>query len=202
MWRIGGRSDLLAKKGRQSVREIASKQQLRLAFLRWAVVTVPFILLLGFTSARSVPTGSDNRWYAALTKPAITPPDWAFPVAWTTFYVLIGLALAMIIHARGSTLRGPAIVLFAAQMIANLIWTPLFFGAHQVFWALVVIGVMFVLTLATTIVFGRIRTGAALLMVPYLAWLGFAGVLNYQVGQLNPNAETLVPSSASTQIIS
>ncbi len=184
------------------MREIASKQQLRLAFLRWAVVTVPFILLLGFTSARSVPTGSANRWYAALIKPVETPPDWAFPVAWIAIYVLIGLALAMVIHARGSTMRGPAIALFAAQMVANLIWTPLFFGAHQIFWSLVTLAVMFTLTLATTFAFGRVRVGAAVLMVPYLGWILFAGYLTYMIGELNPGAETLVPSSSSTQIIS
>lgn len=170
--------------------------------MRWAVVTVPFILLLGFTSARSVPVGAANRWYAALAKPAETPPDWAFPVAWIVLYVLIGLALAMIIHARGSTLRGPAIILFAAQMVANLVWTPLFFGAHQIFWSLVTLAAMFALTLATTIAFGRIRAMAAALMVPYLAWILFAGYLTYQIGVLNPNAETLVPSATSTQIIS
>ena len=57
------------------MREIASKGQLRLAFLRWTVVTVPFVLLLGFLSARSVPVGSVNRWYAALAKSELTPPD-------------------------------------------------------------------------------------------------------------------------------
>ena len=169
--------------------------------MRWAVVTVPFILLLGFTSARSVPVGAENRWYAALLKPEQTPPDWAFPIAWIVIYVLIGLALAMVIHARGSTMRGPAIALFAAQMIANLIWTPLFFGAHQVFWSLVTLVVMFVLSLATTIAFGRIRLGAAVLMLPYLAWIIFAGWLTYQINTLNPNAETLVPSASSSQII-
>ena len=182
--------------------EIASRQQLRLSFLRSAVVTVPFIMLLGFTSARIVPVGSENRWYAALAKPAVTPPDWAFPVAWTLIYILIGLALAMIIHARGSAMRGPAIALFAAQMVANLAWTPLFFGAHLVGWSLVVLVAMLVLTLATTIAFGRIRTGAAALMLPYVAWIVFAGYLTYQVRELNPNAETLVPSSTSSQIIS
>ena len=182
------------------MREIASKQQLRSAFLRWAIVTVPLVLLLGFASARLVPTGSDNLWYAALIKPVETPPDWAFPVAWTTIYVLMGLALAMIINARGSRLRGPAILLFALSLAANLIWSPLFFGAHQVFWALVLIVIMFVLALATTFVFGRVRSSAAWLMVPYLLWLLYAGMLNWKIDQLNPNAATLVPSSAATQI--
>lgn len=181
--------------------EIASKSQLRLAFLRWAVVTVPFILLLGFTSGRIAPSGSDNPWYVALTKPEATPPDWAFPVAWTVIYILLGLALAMIINARGSKLRGPALVLFAVQMAANLIWSPLFFGAHLVFWSLVLIGVILVLALATTFIFGRIRRGAALLMLPYLAWLCFAGWLNFEIDRLNPNAETLVPAQSAPQMV-
>lgn len=180
--------------------EIATKQQLRWAFLRWAVVTVPLILLLGFASGRVVPAGEENRWYAALTKPALNPPGWVFPVAWSTLYILIGLALAMILNARGSRLRGIAIVLFAAQMLVNLAWTPLFFGAHQVFWALIAIVVMFGLALTTTLIFGRIRTAAAWLMVPYLVWLCFAGSLNWGIMTLNPNAETLVPSSSSAQI--
>ena len=183
------------------MREIASKQQLRLAFLRWAVVTVPFVLLLGFTSARLVPTGSQNAWYDALVKPAVTPPDWAFPLAWTVIYILLGLSLAMLINARGARMRGAAITLFAVQLIVNLTWSPLFFGMHEVTWALAVVGAMLVLTIAMILVFARVRTTAALLLVPYVGWLCFAGYLNFAIMDLNPNAETLVPSSASSQIL-
>ena len=183
------------------MREIASKGQLRLAFLRWAVVTVPFVLLLGFLSARSVPVGSVNRWYAALAKPELTPPDWAFPVAWTTLYALLGIALAMVIHARGSRWRGPAIVMFLIQLAINLSWTPIFFGLHRITLAEIVIGAMFVAALVTTILFGRIRLAAAALMLPYLAWIVFAGYLTWQIGVLNPQAETLAPGASSTQIL-
>lgn len=182
------------------MRELASRGQLRLAFLRWAVVTVPFILLLGFTSARLAPAGSENRWYTQLVKPENMPPEWAFPVAWGVIYVLLGLALAMVINARGSRLRGPAIIFFAVQMLVNLVWSPLFFGRHEVFAALIVIGVLFVLALITTVLFGRVRGGAALLMLPYLGWLAYAGFLMYQINRLNPNASTLVPSTTTDQI--
>lgn len=180
--------------------ELASKQQLRASFLRWAVVTIPLILLLGFTSARLVPTGSQNCWYAALTKPAATPPDWVFPVAWTTIYVLMGLALAMILNARGSALRGPAIALFTAQLAVNLTWSPLFFGAHLVAWALGAILLMLALTIATAFVFGRIRPPAAWLLVPYMVWMSFAAVLTWQVLERNPGADRLACGGASTQI--
>ncbi|MBX9796853.1 TspO/MBR family protein [Sphingomonas sp.] len=171
-----------------------------MAFLRTAVVTVPAILLLGFLSANSVAVGSVNRWYAMLVKPALTPPDWVFPIAWTVLYVAMGLALAMVINARGSAWRGVAIALFAAQLAVNLAWTPLFFGAHQLFWALILLVLMFALAAAATFFFARVRVAAALLMLPYLGWILFAGMLNYQINALNPNAETLVPTAGSAQI--
>ena len=180
--------------------EIASRGQLRLAFLRWAVVTVPLILLLGFASSQLAPSGDENRWYVELTKPAETPPDWAFPVAWTLIYILLGLALALIINARGARQRGLAILFFAVQMALNLAWTPLFFGAHRVSLALLVLIAMFALAVVTTFLFARIRKPAAWLMVPYLVWLVYAGLLNWRIDQLNPDAEALVPSSATTQI--
>jgi tryptophan-rich sensory protein len=180
--------------------EIATKGQLRWAFLRWAVVTVPLILLLGFASSQIAPTGSKSRWYAELAKPALNPPDWVFPVVWTLLYILLGIALAMILNARGARHRATAIGLFVAQMIANLVWTPLFFGAHQVTVAFALIVALIVLAFLTTIAFGRVRTAAAWLMVPYLAWLCFAATLNFRIMQLNPDAETLVPSSSSAQM--
>jgi translocator protein len=180
--------------------EIASKSQLRLAYLRWAVVTVPFILLLGFSSARLAPSGSENAWFARLVKPAIMPPDWAFPVAWGLIYVLLGLALAMIINARGSRLRVPALIAFAVQMVVNLSWSPVFFGLHQVTAAMLILAVLFVLVLVTAFLFARVRSGAAALLVPYIVWVGFAGFLLYRIDQLNPNAASLVPSRSTDQI--
>jgi benzodiazapine receptor len=187
--------------GGERLREIASKQQLQLAFARWAVVTVPLIVLLGFASSRLFPVGSNNRWYVMLVKPGFTPPDWLFGVAWTALYIMLGLSLAMIINARGSKLRGVAILLFGVQLIVNLVWSPLFFGAHQVSTAFIAIVLMFVLALGTTLLFGRIRRGAAWLMLPYLVWLAYAGALNFEIDRLNPNAATLVPSSATTQMM-
>lgn len=197
---MGRRAALLAVEGGCGLREIASRGQLRLAYLRWAVVTVPFILLLGFTSARIAPSGDQNPWFRMLAKPEIMPPGWAFPVVWGVLYALMGLALAMIINARGSTLRGPALVVFTVQMAVNLSWAPVFFGMHQVQLALIILAVLAVLVLATILLFARVRVGAALLMLPYLAWVGFAGYLLYQIDVLNPDAGSLVPARTVDQI--
>lgn len=180
---------------------IASLGQLRWSFARWALVCVPAIVLLGFLSGRAVPSGSENRWYVALAKPALTPPGWVFPVAWTTLYILMGLALALVLNARGARGRGLGIALFVAQFLLNLAWTPLFFGAHLVGAALIVIVAMLVLAIAATVRFAGIRRLAAWLMVPYLVWISFAGVLTWRIGQLNPNAEALVPPPAATQML-
>lgn len=180
---------------------IASRGQLRMSYARWALLCVPLILLLGFLSGRSVPTGSDSAWYMALVKPALTPPGWVFPVAWTTLYILMGLALALILNARGARGRGLAVALFVGQFVLNLVWTPVFFGAHKVGLALLVIALMLVLAIATTVAFSKIRVQAAWLLVPYLVWISFAAVLTFRIGQLNPDAQSLVPGGRTSQVI-
>ena len=186
--------------GGYSVNQIASKGQLRMSLLRWVLFIVPVILLLGFLSGQIAGSTEENRWFQALVKPDAQPPGWMFGAAWTVLYIMMGTAFAMILHARSAALRGWAILLFLVQYVMNLFWSPLFFGMHQVsaaFWLLIGI---FVAAFVTTLVFGRVRKAAAWLMVPYLAWLCFAGILNKQIIELNPHAETLVVPAASTQI--
>ena len=180
---------------------LASRGQLRMSFLRWAIVTVPAILLLGFVAGVSVARREEAIWYLALRKPWITPPAWVFPVAWTALYILMGLSLAMILHARGAKGRGAAVMLFGVQLAFNLAWTPLFFGAHQVWLALLDIAAMLAFAIAATVAFARIRRPAAWLMVPYLVWISFAGVLTWRIGQLNPDAANLAPRASTTQVI-
>lgn len=179
---------------------LASRSQLRMSFLRWALVTVPAILLLGTLSGRAAGSGSGNPWFDSLAKPSFMPPGWAFPLAWTILYVLMGVALALILHARGARGRPLALTLFFAQLALNYSWSPLFFAAHRVRLALFVIAAMLLLTAAAAAHFYRIRKAAGLLLLPYLAWLGFAAALNYQIGMLNPDAERVAPAGSSTDI--
>lgn len=178
---------------------LASSRQLRASYIRWAVVCVPLVLVLGFLSGQVA--GNGGPWYAMLDKPALTPPGWMFPVAWTVLYIMQGLALALVLNARGAEERGVAVALFAAQLTLNVAWSPVFFGWHQVTAALWVIVGLFVFALAATVAFGRIRKVAGWMMVPYLAWLVFAGCLNWGIDRLNPDAERLVPGRVSTDIV-
>jgi len=87
-----------------------------------------------------------------------------------------------------------------AQLVLNLAWSPLFFAWHQVTIAFYLILVILALTIATSFAVAPIRKAAAWLLLPYMVWLSFASILNYQIDQLNPNAETLVSAAARPQI--
>ena len=171
-----------------------------MSLLRYALVTVPLVLLLGILSGKLANSGYGNPWFDALVKPDAMPPGWMFGAAWTMLYILLGLALAIVLHARGAPSRGKAVGFFVAQLLLNYSWSPIFFAMHKANLALMIIGAMLVLATVTAWLFYRIRKSAGLLMLPYLAWLCFAAFLNYQIVQLNPEAETLAPSGTSADI--
>ncbi|TMJ18601.1 MAG: tryptophan-rich sensory protein [Alphaproteobacteria bacterium] len=179
---------------------IASKSQLRMSFLRYALFTVPGVLLLGTLSGQLSGSGYGNPWFDALRKPDLMPPGWVFGAAWTILYILLGLSLAMLLHARGAERRSRALALFAAQLALNFAWSPVFFAFHRIGPALSIIAAMVVGTLALILVAWRIRPLAGLLLYPYLAWLTFAGTLTFQIMTLNPEASTVAPEAGHTDI--
>jgi tryptophan-rich sensory protein len=171
-----------------------------MSFLRYALFTVPLVLLLGTVSGRISGSGYGNAWFDALQKPAIMPPGWMFGVAWTTLYILLGLAVALILHARGAHGRGLALSLFVFQLLLNYAWSPIFFAYHEVGAAFWTILAMIAISAVTAVLFWRIRRSAGLLMLPYLAWLCFAATLTWQIGALNPEAAELAPGGPTTDI--
>jgi len=149
------------------------------------IITVPVIVLLGFGSGWLSNSGYGNVWFDSLAKPAFMPPGWAFPVAWTTLYVLMGIAVATVI-ASDAPGKQPALIVFAAQLLLNLSWSPVFFGLHQARAGLAIIIVLTLLVAVAVLLFWRVRHVAAWLMLPYLAWLSFATALNFAIVQMNP----------------
>ena len=180
--------------------QIASASQLRMSLFRWALFVIPIIMFLGFLSGTISGSTAENGWYQTLIKPDIQPPGWVFGVVWPTLYFLMGLAFAMILHARGARYRGLAIGLFVTQFLINLTWSPIFFGQHKVTTAFFIILAMLAVAIATTFAFGRVRKAAAWLMVPYLVWISFASILNFQIDKLNPDAESLYVPAVTSQI--
>jgi len=158
----------------------------RRSFWRYAIFTVPLILGIGLLMGQLSNSGYGNDWFDALRKPDIMPPGWAFGGAWTTLYILLGLAIALVLSKRGEPGWKVAVALFVIQMLLNFSWSPLFFGAQQPKPAFFIIILMLVLSIAATFLFSRIARPAAWLMLPYLGWLSFASILNYRIIQLNP----------------
>jgi tryptophan-rich sensory protein len=148
------------------------------------IVTVPLIVLLGLASGWLSNSGYGNPWFDALVKPAFMPPGWLFPIAWTTLYVLMGVAVGQVI-ASAAPVRRLALHVFAIQLVLNLLWSPIFFGLHQADIAFVTIVVLTIFVAITILLFWSVRRSAALLMLPYLAWLLFATALNFAIVRLN-----------------
>lgn len=180
--------------------ELASSRQLRAGLLRWSLFLVPGILLLGFLSGVASNSGPGNPWFDSLAKPAIYPPPATFGIVWSILYVMMGVAVAMVAAARGAPGRGAALALFAVQLVLNLAWSPLFFGAHQITWALYLLVALDFAVIATVAAFARVRPLAALLMAPYLAWVLFATLLNWQMLVANPHADGVQVSGAAARV--
>lgn len=178
----------------------ASPPRLRMSLFRWALFVIPAIMLLGYISGTISGSSEENSWFRQLSKPEAQPPGWVFGTVWPILYFMTALAVAMILNASNTRYRGLAIGLFLAQLFLNLIWSPIFFGQHQVTTAFYLIIAIVVIAIATTAVFGRIRKAAAWLMLPYLCWLCFAAILNFQIDRLNPDAESLYVPAATSQI--
>ncbi len=168
--------------------ELASPGQLRAAFLRWVLFIVPGILFLAFFSSKLGGSGAGNPWFMDLVKPTINPPPATFGIVWPILYLVMGIALTLVVTARGAPGRGIAIGLFALQLLFNLAWSPLFFGLHQIAAALALLVAIDLALAATILAFYKVRPIAAWLLLPYLAWVLFATVLNWQFLVANPGA--------------
>jgi len=155
---------------------------------RSLLLCIPGVLLLGTLSGVASGSSGDQPWFAALAKPAIYPPGATFGIVWPILYVMMGIALALVAATRTSPHRRAALWAFAVQLALNLAWSPTFFAAHQIGVALAILLALDVALIVTVVLFFRVRQAAGVLLLPYLAWVLFATVLNWQVLQLNPGA--------------
>jgi tryptophan-rich sensory protein len=134
-------------------------------------------LLIGFLT-------TPGAWYAELTKPTFNPPAWLFGPVWSVLYLLMAIA-AWRTDAAPRSSRG-ALTLFVIQLALNAAWTPIFFGLRRIDLAFVEIVATWFAILATVVAFARVRLVAGLMLLPYLAWVGFASVLNWSIWRANP----------------
>jgi len=155
--------------------------------VRRALPIVAFVLLClaaGWVSGLTTEAALVG-WYHPLAKPSWTPPDAAFPIAWTILYVLMGIAAGLVWRRRHRGRRA-AIGLFLIQLAFNVLWSPVFFGLHSPAGGLAVVLLLLAALVATLVAFFAISRAAFWLLVPYLLWVGYATTLVIGICALNP----------------
>jgi benzodiazapine receptor len=152
--------------------------------------TVPLVFFLTVCLGVSAVGGwitqtSVNDWYQTLAKPPMNPPDWVFAPMWITLYVMMAVAGWRVWLRSANNIRRMAMVAFAVQLMLNLIWSFIFFGAQSPGFAAIEIVLLWISILITLLMFWRIDGFAGWLMSPYIVWVSFAIYLNISIVLLN-----------------
>jgi len=148
-----------------------------------SVLICQFAGVIGsFFTTPSIPT-----WYATLNKPFFTPPSWLFAPIWITLYTLMGIS-AFLVWRKGMSHRNvrTASIVFAVQLILNVLWSAVFFGLRSLLGGLIAIVILWIAILFTILNFHKISRTAELLLIPYILWVSIATALNFSVLILNP----------------
>ena len=147
------------------------------------VVAAIFALVVAFLGETMTDLGP---WYQALEKPGWTPPDWVFGLAWTVILALMALAAVSTWRAAPNTrVSDMTVGLFALNGFLNILWSLIFFRMQRPDWAFAELLLLWLSIVALIVFCGRYSRFAALALLPYLAWVTMAGVLNWQVVELN-----------------
>ena len=154
--------------------------------IKWKIliVCIAIPLLVGGISAFA--TMGAMKDFAALKQPPLSPPGWLFPVVWSILYTLMGIASYLVIASEGLQKHiNSAITLYAVQLIFNFFWSFFFFNLKLYFFSFGWIIVLWLLIIATLVLFSRLSKTAGYLLIPYLLWVSFASYLNLGVALLN-----------------
>ena len=127
-----------------------------------------------------------GTWYQSLNQPSFTPPSWVFGPVWTILYLMIAIVAYRIAYAQETSWKIPNLALWALQIVLNALWTPIFFGAKNLGGAMIYIGLLWVTICVLIWTTRQVDKLSAFLLLPYLAWVSFAGVLNFAFWSLNP----------------
>lgn len=153
---------------------------------RWIGLVFFIVLCLAAGGLGAMATTPEiDGWYRTLDKPAWNPPDAVFGPVWTTLFIMMAIAAWLVWKPAGFQAAKVPLACFLVQLLLNVAWSWIFFYWHQPGWAFVEILLLWMAILATTLTFFKVSRVAGALMVPYLAWVSFASVLNFVIWQLN-----------------
>lgn len=136
-------------------------------------------------SVGAIASANAGVFYGQLLRPAWAPPAWLFGPVWSVLYVLMAVAAWLVWRKHGFRRASDALSLFVIQLAANALWTWLFFGLHRGALSLAEIAVLWLLIVANIFAFWRLQRVAALLLLPYLAWVSFASALTFSLWRGN-----------------
>ena len=154
---------------------------------QWLVLALFLVICLATAGIGAAWTNlSVGDWYAAIKKPTWNPPNWLFGPVWTALYIGMAVAAWLVWRKNGLADAWLPLLLFGVQLFFNAVWSALFFGMRSPGIAFVDIVLLWFAILATIVTFGRVSSLAATLLVPYLAWVSFATVLNWSIWRMNP----------------
>ncbi len=156
-------------------------------------ITLAAFLAATFAAASSGAIFKPGAWYRTLRKPVWTPPNWMFPIAWTTLYIAMAVAAWRVAYSE-SPLAVPALALWSWQIVTNAIWSPIFFGLRRLGAAMVALVFLWIAVATTTVAFWLVDPIAGWLMAPYILWVSIAGALNFALQRMNPVAPKMVPA--------
>ena len=151
-----------------------------LGLFYWLLVAYAAAAVGGFASANA------GGFYRELVRPSWAPPGWLFGPVWSVLYGLMGISAWLVWRAQGFAGARNALLLFFVQLAVNALWTWLFFVWRQGAMAFGEIMFLWLLIVANIVLFWRVRKFAALILVPYAAWVSFACVLTFAIWRLNP----------------
>ena len=143
-------------------------------------------LMVGY-SASMVTRPSVETWYPTISKPVFNPPNWIFMPVWTLLYVLMAVAAGLVwdkIKEQNAEVK-KALGFFLVQLILNALWSYLFFGLKNPMLALIEIAILWLMIYETYLKFLKINKTAGYLLIPYIAWVSFAAILNASIWWLN-----------------
>ncbi|MEW6617341.1 MAG: TspO/MBR family protein [Patescibacteria group bacterium] len=157
------------------------------------IVSLVLPLAAGFIGSFFT-TPAINSWYATLIRPSFSPPNWIFGPVWTLLYILMGVSLFIVWKSDSDkNKKRVAMVVFFGHLVLNTLWSIIFFGLNNPFFAFIEIIILWLSILVTAFLFFRIKKIAGILFIPYLLWVSFASVLNFSIWQLNRIPQEIIP---------
>lgn len=151
--------------------------------IQWKKLILCIAIPLAAGALAGLLTRNSMETFQSLNKPALSPPGWLFPVVWTILYILMGIASYLVL-VSGKPNRS-ALSVYGIQLIFNFFWSIIFFNFEAYLFSFVWLIILWVLILATMILFFRVSEPAGYLLLPYLLWVTFAGYLNLYIYLLN-----------------